>query len=197
MVFWYVPNVIGYLRVLFLLPLVVFPFENIVLNSVCYGVSQALDGFDGMAARHFNQASRFGAVLDMVTDRASNALLLGVLGALYPGLAWLFYGDLVLDLVSHWYHMYASLAAGKHHKEAQPRFRLLALYYGSKAVLAGLVFGNELFLVSMYLRRGHPHWLLDLLAGAGALLFAVKKVMSAVQLADASLKLAEMDRRGD
>ncbi|KAF9435240.1 hypothetical protein BGZ76_006655 [Entomortierella beljakovae] len=33
-----------------------------------YSISQLLDAVDGHAARYFNQCSKFGAVLDMVTD---------------------------------------------------------------------------------------------------------------------------------
>jgi CDP-alcohol phosphatidyltransferase len=39
------------------------------LCTILYGVSCLLDAFDGMAARAFKQTSKFGAVLDMVTDR--------------------------------------------------------------------------------------------------------------------------------
>jgi CDP-diacylglycerol--inositol 3-phosphatidyltransferase len=38
-----------------------------------------LDAIDGHAARFFNQCSRFGAALDMVSDRASVALIFMVL----------------------------------------------------------------------------------------------------------------------
>lgn len=34
-----------------------------------YWLSAFLDAFDGMAARAFNQSTKFGAVLDMVSDR--------------------------------------------------------------------------------------------------------------------------------
>lgn len=37
--------------------------------TLLYGVSCLLDAVDGMAARALNQTSKFGAVLDMVTDR--------------------------------------------------------------------------------------------------------------------------------
>jgi CDP-diacylglycerol--inositol 3-phosphatidyltransferase len=37
--------------------------------SVLYGVSCLLDAVDGQAARALGQTSKFGAVLDMVTDR--------------------------------------------------------------------------------------------------------------------------------
>jgi len=37
--------------------------------TLLYGVSCLLDAVDGQAARALGQASKFGAVLDMVTDR--------------------------------------------------------------------------------------------------------------------------------
>jgi CDP-diacylglycerol--inositol 3-phosphatidyltransferase len=65
-----------------------------------------------MAARYFKQSTKFGAVLDMVCDRASNAVLLAILSSLYPVWSWLFLSDIVLDLVSHWYQMYVTLLKG-------------------------------------------------------------------------------------
>ena len=112
MVFLFIPNLIGYGRVLLLLVATVTAFTNPILTIVCYGLSQALDAFDGMAARKFNQSSDFGAVLDMVTDRVSDAIILAILGALYPKISWLFYGDIALDIGSHWYQMYSTFAGG-------------------------------------------------------------------------------------
>lgn len=151
MVFLFVPNIIGYLRFAFLFA--VFPlYRNQPLAAlVCYGLSQILDAFDGMAARYFKQSTRFGAVLDMVCDRASNGVMLAILAGLYPEWSWVFLGDIVLDLVSHWYQMYVSLLRGQHHKEAPSRWRLLNLYYGSKKVLFTLVAGNEIFLLTAYI----------------------------------------------
>lgn len=37
--------------------------------TILYGISSLLDAVDGQAARALGQSSRFGAVLDMVTDR--------------------------------------------------------------------------------------------------------------------------------
>lgn len=37
--------------------------------TLLYGVSCLLDAVDGQAARALGQTSKFGAVLDMVTDR--------------------------------------------------------------------------------------------------------------------------------
>lgn len=112
MVFLFIPNLIGYGRVVLLLVATVTAFTNPIATIICYGLSQALDAFDGMAARKFNQSSDFGAVLDMVTDRVSDAIILAVLGALYPKISWLFFGDIALDIGSHWYQMYSTFASG-------------------------------------------------------------------------------------
>jgi len=141
-VFLYIPNIIGYFRFLLLFA-IFFTYQSLPVATVfLYGLSQLLDMFDGMAARYFNQCSDFGAVLDMVCDRASNGVLLAICGHLYPEHAWLFYGDIVLDLVSHWYQMYAALSKGEHHKQVRNKFRLLDVYYNNKIVLGGLVAGN-------------------------------------------------------
>lgn len=84
MVFLFVPNLIGYLRFAFLFA--VFPLYRTqpLAALLCYGLSQLLDAFDGMAARYFKQSTKFGAVLDMVCDRASNGVMLAILAGLYP-----------------------------------------------------------------------------------------------------------------
>lgn len=48
------------------------PFTAISL----YFLSSFLDAFDGMAARHFDQCSKFGAVLDMLSDRIGTCMLI-------------------------------------------------------------------------------------------------------------------------
>jgi CDP-diacylglycerol--inositol 3-phosphatidyltransferase len=142
MVFLYIPNIIGYFRFLFLFT-TLFTYQSFpVATVIVYGLSQLLDMFDGMAARKFNQCSNFGAVLDMVCDRASNGVLLAICGHIYPEYSWLFYGDIILDLVSHWYQMYAALSLGQHHKSIKNKFALLDIYYNNKIVLGGLVAGN-------------------------------------------------------
>eukprot|EP00252_Welwitschia_mirabilis_P008711 TRINITY_DN20806_c0_g1_i1.p1 TRINITY_DN20806_c0_g1~~TRINITY_DN20806_c0_g1_i1.p1 ORF type:complete len:189 (+),score=13.34 TRINITY_DN20806_c0_g1_i1:278-844(+) len=67
-IYFYVPNLIGYARIL----------ANILAFKVCftekrfftalYFISFVCDELDGRFARLLNQASTFGAVLDMVTD---------------------------------------------------------------------------------------------------------------------------------
>ena len=144
MVFLYIPNLIGYGRVVLLVFATFTAFTDPITTVLCYGISQALDAFDGMAARRFNQSSEFGAVLDMVTDRVSDAIILAILAGLYPRIAWFFMLDIILDIGSHWYQMYSTLAGGeKHHKTAVTKYKLLHLYYHNKTVLFTLVAGNE------------------------------------------------------
>lgn len=201
MVFLFIPNIIGYFRFVALFATFFTYQTSPGLTVLLYGVSQALDAFDGMAARKFNQSTRFGAVLDMVCDRASNAVLLAILANLHPTYSWVFLSDIVLDLVSHWYQMYVSLLKGAHHKQSKSKYGLLNIYYGYKWVLFTLVLGNEMFLCSAYLLAFReslylPYWMLysiNFIFGIGVVLFIIKKVMSAIQLISASEDLAEMD----
>ena len=84
MVFLFVPNIIGYIRYIFLFASLFTYQTHPILTLLCYGLSQLLDMFDGMAARKFKQSTNFGAVLDMVCDRASDAVILAILASLYP-----------------------------------------------------------------------------------------------------------------
>ena len=93
-VFLFVPNLIGALCYLFIVFFFFFKMANytsltltgytrIILAAVSlhfmsfhpryctitYCISCLLDAFDGQAARALGQTSKFGAVLDMVTDR--------------------------------------------------------------------------------------------------------------------------------
>lgn len=104
--------------------------------SVLYSVSCLLDALDGYAARYFEQSTRFGAVLDMVTDRCTTSCLLVFLSSAFPRWAIIFQGLISLDLASHYIHMYATLAMGgqnhSHKSVDKSRSWLLNLYYTNK-----------------------------------------------------------------
>lgn len=74
-----------------------------------------------MAARKFNQSSKFGGVLDMVTDRCTTAGMLVVLSWIYvsEGMKLMFLGLFFLDISSHWMQMTSSLMIGEHHKSKE------------------------------------------------------------------------------
>lgn len=101
--------------------------------SILYSVSCLLDALDGYAARIFNQSTRFGAVLDMVTDRCTTSCLLVFLAIAQPAYAPIYQGLISLDFASHYMHMYATLAMGgegqSHKSVSTSRSRIMNFYY--------------------------------------------------------------------
>jgi len=96
----------GYSRVLLAGASLYFMSYHPNYCAILYSLSCLLDALDGYAARKFNQATKFGAVLDMVTDRCTTACLLVFLSAAYTNYAVLFQVLISLDLASHYMHMY-------------------------------------------------------------------------------------------
>lgn len=107
----YVPNLIGYVRIISGLAAFWVCHDPASWSTffVLYAFSYGLDAVDGVAARALGQTSRLGAVLDMVTDRFCTAALLALLSAVYtsgPLRPAVFTYLMVLDVVSHWAQMY-------------------------------------------------------------------------------------------
>lgn len=127
----YVPNLIGYARVLCAVSsflLMICTPQLWLLAILLYLTSFVGDLIDGWAARRMKQCSSFGGVLDMVTDRCSTAGLLFVLAGEYsetdttlgfPVFRITFLALLILDISSHWVQMHSSFAVGAHHKSAE------------------------------------------------------------------------------
>jgi len=151
-VYFYVPNIIGYARIILAGAAIYFAFTDYILFFIFYALSQILDQWDGYAARALDQCSKFGAVLDMVTDRASTSALLIVLSDFYPNLIRTFAYLTALDIMSHYAHLYASLSQGHGHKDMdETKFTLLRWYYGNRYLLYVMCFGNEATFLFMYL----------------------------------------------
>ena len=103
----FLPNIIGYIRVITAgISLYLLPYSPKLCTAI-YFVSCILDVFDGMAARALGQESKFGAVLDMVTDRCATACLLCFLTKTYPNWSLLIMFLISLDFSSHYIHMYS------------------------------------------------------------------------------------------
>ena len=115
--------------------------------SLLYSVSCLLDALDGIAARHFEQSTKFGAVLDMVTDRCTTACLLVFLASAWPRFSIVFQGLISLDLASHYMHMYATLSMGgsgqSHKKVDESRSWVLKQYYSNNVGHARNHMGGE------------------------------------------------------
>ncbi|KAL3529824.1 hypothetical protein ACH5RR_009146 [Cinchona calisaya] len=152
-VYLYIPNIIGYIRILLNCFAFAICFENKKLFSFLYLVSFVCDALDGWFARKFNQVSTFGAVLDMMTDRISTACLLLILSQVYrPGL--IFISLLALDIGSHWLQMYSTFLMGKSsHKDVKDSNShwLFRAYYRSRMFMGYCCASCEVLYIMLFL----------------------------------------------
>ncbi|GJJ77821.1 CDP-diacylglycerol--inositol 3-phosphatidyltransferase [Entomortierella parvispora] len=201
-VFLFIPNLIGYTRIILAAGALYYMPSHPKTCMFMYSLSCLLDAVDGQAARYYNQCSKFGAILDMVTDRCATACLLCYLAHAYPEYALLFQFLIALDVSSHYMHMYSSLVSGSssHKKISESGNFILRAYYNNNLVLFAFCFGNELFFVVLYLLRCLDSdtssfftfllWTLAVLTGP---ICAGKQIISCVQFANASKALAQID----
>ncbi|KAB8556595.1 hypothetical protein FH972_025632 [Carpinus fangiana] len=154
-IFLFIPNIIGYSRIVLAIASLYYMPVHPRTCSLLYSVSCILDAVDGVAARHFNQSTKFGAVLDMVTDRCTTSCLLVFLASAFPRWSLVFQGLISLDLASHYMHMYATLSMGgssqSHKKISEDKNWILRMYYSDNRVLFALCAFNEVFFIAVYL----------------------------------------------
>ncbi|XP_063328599.1 CDP-diacylglycerol--inositol 3-phosphatidyltransferase [Pelmatolapia mariae] len=196
-IFLFVPNLIGYARVVlalisfFLMPCCPWP------AVFCYLLSALLDAFDGHAARALNQSTKFGAMLDMLTDRCATMCLLVNLSLLYPSYTFPFQLSMCLDIASHWLHLHSSTVKGSaSHKTIDLSGNaILRLYYTSKPVLFVMCAGNELFFCLLYVlyHIEEPAGWLYWLQGLCGIICLLKSGISVLHLITASQNMAAMD----
>eukprot|EP01095_Lingulamoeba_sp_RSL-Kostka_P002425 TRINITY_DN13283_c0_g1_i1.p1 TRINITY_DN13283_c0_g1~~TRINITY_DN13283_c0_g1_i1.p1 ORF type:complete len:227 (-),score=47.21 TRINITY_DN13283_c0_g1_i1:24-704(-) len=208
-IFFFYPNIIGYARIILALISFVLYMDPVIFFTL-YTTSFLLDALDGYVARKYNQCSKFGAVLDMVTDRFGTTILCLLLSHLYPEFLQFFIAMIVLDFTSHWVRMYSTLMKGSSsHKQVTRGPTLLKLYYTNKIVLGGLCLFNELFYIFFYMSYFYPiitipldinfnnvieipdgFWLLTL----GCFpLFALKQIINVIQLVVSSQDICITD----
>lgn len=191
----FIPNLIGYTRILAAVLSFVCMKHHPVATLYLYGISGFLDAFDGWAARKYNQGTRFGAVLDMVTDRCATTSLICYLCVLYPRFVLFWQFMVSLDLTSHYMHMYAMTTSGStSHKNVDAKqSRILNLYYTNRNVLFGVCLLNELFYVAVYLHSFGFFWLGTALAWVSAPVWFFKQVANVIQLRAAALIMINLD----
>ncbi|KAH6562122.1 hypothetical protein BASA50_006960 [Batrachochytrium salamandrivorans] len=207
-VFLFVPNLIGYGRISLAILSFYYMAYHPWLSMALYALSCLLDAVDGYAARLCNQSSKFGAVLDMVTDRSTTTALIVYLATQYPLYAFPLQMLTALDLSSHYMQMYASLIYGhaSHKTVSASAPWMLRMYYTSKPVLFGVCLGNEMFFIGLYLRS----WSIQALFLGGSLgawvwmiitacfwvsvpVMVFKQAVNIIQLVGACSILAESD----
>lgn len=154
-VYLFAPNLIGYSRIILAVASLYYMPLHPRTCSLLYSISCLLDALDGYAARYLDQSTRFGAVLDMVTDRCTTACLLVFLASAFPRWSIVFQGLIALDMASHYMHMYATLAMGgsdeSHKNVDKSRSYILNLYYTNRTVLFLCCALNEVFFIALYL----------------------------------------------
>jgi len=193
------PNIIGYIRILLALISFYTMVNNPLIAGSCYFLSGFLDAFDGFVARVFNQGTRFGAMLDQLTDRCTFLALLMSLCHFYPKLMFVFQIVAIVDIASHWFHLHATDLTGKTtHKSSNNK--LLNYYYTSKPFLFFMCFGNEAFYGLLYLGvfwNGPSFIGIQFVQFITLLFFPVallKSVISLFHLVTASQAVVEHDR---
>lgn len=153
-VYLYVPNLIGYARVAACLYAFAVAFTNPVHCVAAYFLSFVCDELDGRFARMLNQTSTLGAVLDMVTDRLATTGLLLVVSLSYPALQLGSISLIFLDIFSHWFQMYASLAGGATtHKDVKSRSWLVRTYYKNRIFMGYCCVCCEVLYLVVYASR--------------------------------------------
>lgn len=199
-IYIFVPNLIGYSRIALTLTAIYSAFDSWKIFILAYSLGAILDLFDGMAARHFNQSTKFGAVLDMVTDRVSTNLLYIVLAVLFPKFYFVFALLAAGDYSSHWAQMYSAALLGSHHKVlAADRNWLLRFYYSNKPFMFLNCLGQEAFLIALYgwkqSAESHP-FMLDIAFWVMVICFpfcALKQLINVIQLLDSLAQIAKLD----
>eukprot|EP01002_Notosolenus_urceolatus_P012323 NODE_4190_length_829_cov_23.174359_g3464_i0.p1 GENE.NODE_4190_length_829_cov_23.174359_g3464_i0~~NODE_4190_length_829_cov_23.174359_g3464_i0.p1 ORF type:complete len:206 (-),score=8.94 NODE_4190_length_829_cov_23.174359_g3464_i0:109-726(-) len=198
-IWFYLPNLIGYVRIISTAIAFAVAFHHPWWFLVFYTVGFLLDAADGWAARKFRQCTKFGAVLDMVTDRvATNGFLL-ILSHLeafngYTGIMCLLSLN-ALDFGSHWIQMYSS-QGGTHKGGINP---LLRWYYSNRIALGVLCMGQEFFYLFLYAYNFFPKdnttWMSILYAGFAVTtpIFALKQIINIIQLCEASSKIVQSE----
>ncbi|KAK9819002.1 hypothetical protein WJX74_001461 [Apatococcus lobatus] len=219
-VFVYVPNLIGYLRVFCTLLALCCASTRPALCITAYFFGFVCDDLDGRFARLFNQTSKVGAVLDMVTDRISTSGLLVILGGLYPHWSFTCAALCMLDISSHWFQMVATSTLGANsHKDTNSQSWLIRLYYRQRIFMGVCCISCEILYLSVYLLRWDAYWqwpcfhlplpasLLNLsglkssdpiplaliTAAASIPWFTLKQIINVVQLKAAMLQLVQYD----
>lgn len=206
-VFVFLPNLIGYVRII--VYLASFLSHTLGYWQACiilYSFGFLLDEFDGRAARLLDQSTNFGSALDMVVDRCAIAGLCLILAQLYPNYALAFILLIALDVSSHYYLIYVtSLVDNPSHKDTATWSKnwLLNLYYGNKQLMDLLILGNELFYIFLYLAYYAAGFSLSWMGysltiwQAAILLclpiYSLKQLTNLLQLQSAARKIAAID----
>lgn len=126
--------------------------EYYYISIILYGISQILDAFDGYFARLLSQETKFGAMLDMITDRCSTVIIIILAITLNKNYISPMILLLIGDISGHWLYMISSILSGKssHKNTEKNMWPILKLYYSNKPLLFTLHACNEVLWLILY-----------------------------------------------
>jgi phosphatidylglycerophosphate synthase len=165
-IYWSTPNIICYLRALMILVPLATALTRPIITLVFLIGSISLDVVDGALARHLKQESRLGQMLDYAIDRATLSICCIILAVLIPNYWWFFSFILMLDLSSHFAHLYRTVfCKQQHHKKTSKKQNLLIrLYYDKRQAMFFACASHDLFLAAIYTNHFFPaNWDLALI----------------------------------
>ena len=144
--------------------------------------------------------------MDQLTDRMALLGLVVTLTAFYPKFAFCLILSAVLDVSSHWAHVWATLLHGKaSHKQLDAAENpILRIYYSNKVILFTLCAGNEAFYGFLYLLHFYSGpvvsvtdvgstRLFQLLVWITAPIAGLKAMINVIQLVVACTRIAVVD----
>ncbi|CAK8692084.1 uncharacterized protein LOC143462333 isoform X1 [Clavelina lepadiformis] len=145
-VFFFIPNIIGYFRLILLIASWIFIEQPTEFLSF-YITSILLDAVDGWTARKLNQVSDFGAWLDVVVDVIGRGIIwcnLGKYGYAVPAWEWIVF-------VAN--HAQADSGQWKHKFDQSPLMVKHVMEKGFKTMLGSFVIGSiHIFPVWLYIQ---------------------------------------------
>ncbi|CAG5044388.1 unnamed protein product [Parnassius apollo] len=200
-IFLFVPNLIGFARIILAIVSFYFMPTHCALACICYITSALLDAVDGHAARLLNQSTKFGGMLDQLTDRAGTAGLMMILATFYPRYTFWFQLSMAIDITGHWIYLHTCTLQGKtsHKFINMAENPIMHVYYTNKTVLFLMCAGNEAFYASLYVMHFYTGpevlgiGLFKLIALLTMPVAVVKAAISVLHAIVASLNLAIID----
>lgn len=190
---WY-PNLVGYLRILAMLASFYYAKSDWLKSIIFYQLSFVGDVVDGFVARKFNQCSKFGGILDMITDRVATCGLLVILSNLYPDYSFHCILLIILDISSHWFHVMSVSAHHKSESALEHRSPILQWYYSIYPLFGYCCVGTELFYILLYVLHYWQHPMMEQVCFYACLpACIVKQAVNVVQLVSAADAIAEWE----
>lgn len=150
-VYYFAPNLIGYLRVILNLSALYLmlrhPFVTVALHLTGNGI---LDVFDGAAARYFKQCSKFGELLDIATDRCGRVGFAMGLCALYPQYMFPIQLLVCLEIAGPLSDLYRRSLRADQKSQVVDDWWLLKIFF-QEPILSSVILGQDICVYMIYL----------------------------------------------